>query len=122
MAKSTAAIVRSFMMYKPYVLFAWITAVFGLLGLIPFVRYAVLWVRDREDGHLQSLLVGSLLLILAFMSLMLGVISDLIRTNRVLIEDNLEHTKRTRFRVPYPGRSFARRPGAVLTQDRTAEP
>ena len=77
-----AAIVRSYMMYKPYVLFAWLTAVFGVLGLIPFVRYGVLWIRDREDGHLQSLLVGALLLILAFMSLMLGVISDLIRTNR----------------------------------------
>lgn len=99
-AKSAAAIVRSYMMYKPYVLFAWITAVFGVLGLIPFVRYGVLWLRDREDGHLQSLLVGALLLILAFMSLMLGVISDLIRTNRILIEDNLEHTKRTRFAAP----------------------
>jgi hypothetical protein len=120
-AKSMAAIVRSYMMYKPYVLFAWITAVFGLLGLIPFVRYGVLWARDREDGHLQSLLVGALLLILAFMSLMLGVISDLIRTNRVLIEDNLEHTKRNRFRIPYPGVDHPP-PTAVLAQDRTAEP
>jgi len=96
-AKSAAAIVRSYMMYKPYVFFAWITVIFGVLGVIPFVRYGVLWIRDREDGHLQSLLVGALLLILAFMSVMLGVISDLIRTNRTLIEDNLEHTKRTRF-------------------------
>jgi glycosyltransferase involved in cell wall biosynthesis len=120
-AKSMAAIVRSYMMYKPYVLFAWITAVFGLLGMIPFVRYGVLWLRNREDGHLQSLLVGALLLILAFMSLMLGVISDLIRTNRVLIEDSLEHTKRNRFRVPYPGVDHPP-PTAVLAQDRTAEP
>ena len=120
-AKSMAAIVRSYMMYKPYVLFAWVTAIFGVLGLIPFVRYGVLWVRDREDGHLQSLLVGAVLLILAFMSLMLGVISDLIRTNRVLIEDNLEHTKRNRFRVPYPGVDHPP-PAAVLAQDRTAEP
>ncbi len=120
-AKSMAAIVRSYMMYKPYVLFAWITAVFGVLGMIPFVRYGVLWARDREDGHLQSLLVGALLLILAFMSLMLGVIADLIRTNRVLIEDNIEHTKRNRFRVPYPGADHPP-PAAVPAQDRTAEP
>jgi glycosyltransferase involved in cell wall biosynthesis len=120
-AKSMAAIVRSYMMYKPYVLFAWITAVFGVLGLIPFVRYGVLWLRDREAGHLQSLLVGALLLILAFMSLMLGVISDLIRTNRMLIEDGIEHTKRNRFRVPYPGVDHPQ-PAAMLAQDRTAEP
>ncbi|UDY22676.1 glycosyltransferase family 2 protein [Nocardioides sp. Kera G14] len=97
MAKSGAAIIRSFMMYKPYVIFAWLTAIFGVIGLVPFVRYAALWAFDNESGHLQSLLAGSLFLLVAFMSLMLGVISDLIRTNRVLIEDNLEHTKRIRF-------------------------
>lgn len=96
-AKSGAAIVRSFIMYKPYVIFAWLTTFFGVLGLIPFVRYAVLWIADSESGHLQSLLLGSLLLIVSVLCLMLGVISDLIRTNRVLIEDNLEHTKRLRF-------------------------
>jgi glycosyltransferase involved in cell wall biosynthesis len=96
-AKSAAAIVRSFIMYKPYVIFFWLTVFFGLLGLIPFIRYAVLFANDRESGHLQSLMVGSLLMIVAMLCLMLGVISDLIRTNRVLIEDNLEHTKRLRF-------------------------
>jgi len=95
--KSGAAIVRSFMMYKPYVLFLWLFGIFGLLGAIPFARYGVLWFRDREDGHVQSLLLGALLLILAFMSLMLGAISDLIRGNRVLIEITLEHTKKARF-------------------------
>jgi glycosyltransferase involved in cell wall biosynthesis len=120
-AKSAAAIVRSYMMYKPYVLFAWITAVFGLLGLIPFVRYGVLWIDDREDGHLQSLLVGALLLILAFLSLMLGVISDLIRTNRTLIEDNLEHTKRARFGVAHRSADHGHTP-SVWSSDRTAVP
>ena len=38
-----------------------------------------------------------MLLILSFLSVMLGIIADLIRTNRVLIEDTLEHTKRMRF-------------------------
>lgn len=110
--KSAAAIIRSFMMYKPYVLFAWLTTFFGVLGLIPFVRYGVLWLGDREGGHLQSLLLGSLLLIIAFMSLMLGVVADLIRTNRILIEDNLEHTKRARFGTagtePVPDRGAER--------------
>ena len=40
-----------------------------------------------------------MLLILAFLSVMLGIISDLIRTNRILIEATLEHTKRARFEV-----------------------
>ena len=118
-AKSAAAIIRSYMMYKPYVFFACITVVFGVLGVIPFVRYGVLWMRDREDGHLQSLLVGALLLILAFMSVMLGVISDLIRTNRTLIEDNLEHTKRARFGA-HPRDARGPETPSVPTSSRTA--
>jgi glycosyltransferase involved in cell wall biosynthesis len=95
--KSAGAITRSFIMYKPYLVFAWLTLVLGLLGLAPFVRYAALMATDSEGGHFQSLLVGAVLLIMAFLSLILGVISDLIRTNRILIEDNLEHTKKMRF-------------------------
>ena len=68
--------------------------------------------RDFADAAARAVIV-------ALFTLMLGVISDLIRTNRILIEDNLEHTKRTRFGVP--GRAedppHAR---SVLSSDRTA--
>jgi glycosyltransferase involved in cell wall biosynthesis len=97
--KSMAAIVRAYIMYKPYVLFGWVSAVLSVLGLAPFVRYAVLVATGSGGGHLQSLLVGAVLLILAFLSVMLGVVSDLIRTNRILMEANLEHTKRARFQT-----------------------
>ena len=57
-------------------------------------------VVDEGGGHLQSLIAGAVLLILAFLSVMLGIISDLIRTNRILIENTLEHTRRARFATP----------------------
>jgi glycosyltransferase involved in cell wall biosynthesis len=95
--KSAAAIVRAYIMYKPYVIFGWISAILAVLGLVPFVRYAVLVAIDQGGGHLQSLILGAVLLILAFLSVMLGIISDLIRTNRILVEATLEHTKRARF-------------------------
>jgi glycosyltransferase involved in cell wall biosynthesis len=95
--KSAAAIIRAYIMYRPYVIFGVLAAVFGTLGVLPFVRYVVLVAMDAEGGHLQSLIVGAVLLIMAFLSVMLGIVSDLIRTNRVLIEDTLEHTKRMRF-------------------------
>jgi hypothetical protein len=34
---------------------------------------------------------------MAFLSVIIGITSDLIRTNRMLIEDTLEHTKKMRF-------------------------
>jgi glycosyltransferase involved in cell wall biosynthesis len=111
--KSALAIIRAFIMYKPYVVFAWLTIFFGVLGLVPFVRYAVLMANGTQGGHLQSLIVGAVLLVLSFLSLMLAVIADLIRTNRILIEDTLEHTRAMRFAraVPPP------RPAAVTGPD-----
>jgi glycosyltransferase involved in cell wall biosynthesis len=97
---SAAAIVRAYIMYKPYVIFGWISAFLGVLGLTPFVRYAVLLsMGEPGGGHVQSLLIGAVLLVLSFLCVMLGIVSDLIRTNRILIEATLEHTKRARFGV-----------------------
>jgi glycosyltransferase involved in cell wall biosynthesis len=96
--KSAGAIIRAFIMYKPYLIFTWLAVFFGILGIIPFVRYAVLMVVNAGGGHIQSLLLGAVLLVLSFLSGLMGIISDLIRTNRVLIEDLLEHTKKMRFK------------------------
>jgi glycosyltransferase involved in cell wall biosynthesis len=96
--RSAAAIVRAFIMYKPYLIFGWSAVFFALLGISPFVRYAALSADGRPGGgHVQSLLVGSVLLVFSFLCLLLGVVSDLIRTNRILLENTLEHTKRARF-------------------------
>jgi glycosyltransferase involved in cell wall biosynthesis len=96
--KSALAIVRSYIMYKPYVIFGWAATIFALLGLAPFARYAVLVATGEPGrGHVQSLLVGSVLLIVSFLCVMLGVVADLIRTNRILLENTLEHARRQRF-------------------------
>jgi hypothetical protein len=95
---SAGAIVRAYIMYKPYVIFTFFAALFGVLGLIPFVRFGILAIVSTKPGsHLQSLLLGAVLLIMSFLSVIIGIISDLIRTNRMLIEDSLEHTKKMRF-------------------------
>lgn len=111
MRMSGGAIVRAYIMYKPYVLFAWLATVFGVLGLIPFVRWYVLQFSDNPGSHIQSLLIGSTLLMIAVMCVIIGIISDLIRTNRALIEDTLEHTKKMRFAVgetlPEPEREIS---------------
>lgn len=95
--KSAGAIIRAYIMYKPYVIFSALAALLGLLGLLPFVRYAVLQAVGNDGNHLQSLLVGTVLLVMSFMSVIVGIIGDLLRTNRALIEDTLEHTKKMRF-------------------------
>lgn len=94
MFKSGSAIVRSYLMYKPYALFLSLAVFLGALGLIPFLRY-ILFVIDGEAGqHLQSLMLGAILITGSFLSLALGVIADLIRINRTLVETQLETAKR----------------------------
>jgi glycosyltransferase involved in cell wall biosynthesis len=101
--KSAGAIVRAYVMYKPYVIFSAFALILGVLGLIPFIRYGVIVATESNHGsHLQSLLVGTVLLVMAFMSVIVGIISDLLRTNRALIEDSLEHTKKMRFGMLNP--------------------
>ena len=96
--KSALTIIRAYVMYKPYVIFGWLGSLLFLAGTIPFARFLFLSLRDGTPaGHIQSLLVGSLLMIAAFLCLILNIIADLIRINRILIEDNLEQTKRQRF-------------------------
>jgi glycosyltransferase involved in cell wall biosynthesis len=98
MIKSGVAISRSFLMYKPYMLFAPLSGALLVLGAVPFARYLYFALSGDTGGHLQSLIIGTVLLIAALVSVTLGVIADLIRINRALIEDQLEQQKRARYK------------------------
>jgi glycosyltransferase involved in cell wall biosynthesis len=96
--KSGTAITRAFIMYRPYVIFNTAGISLFVLGLIPFVRYLILWMVERHAGaHIQSLLVGSVLIIAAFIVATVGIVADLTRINRALNEEMLEQQKRARF-------------------------
>jgi len=96
--KSAVTIIRSYAMYRPYMIFGSIALTLGLIGLVPFARFLVLSIQDGSTaGHIQSLLVGSLLLTASFLCMVLNIIADLIRINRILIEDQLETTKRIKY-------------------------
>lgn len=98
MAKSGAAITRSYLMFKPLVIFASLALVLGVLAAIPLVRYLIVWFGPGSaDGHIQSLVLGAILAVAALLSAALGVLSDLQRTNRVLLEDQLERLKRLEY-------------------------
>ncbi len=93
-AKSAAAIVRSYVMYRPYMLFASLGSVFLVLGAVPFLRYIWFYAHHHSNGHLQSLVIGGLLLTSSLFCYVLGVLADLTRINRILLEDHMELAKR----------------------------
>lgn len=97
MFKSGQAITRSFIMYRPHLAFIPAGIIFALAGLVPFVRYGVFVVQGTSGSHVQSLLLGLALLMASLISFALAIISDLIRTNRILLEDLLERTKELQY-------------------------
>lgn len=102
MIRSGQAILRSYVMFKPWSVFAALGTVLGVIGVIPFVRYAILLAHGDKGNHYQSLMLGTLLLIGAALSIALGVLSDLSKTNRILTEDQLFRIKEQQYGPALP--------------------
>lgn len=98
MGKSAQAIVRSYIMFKPHIIFVSLGSIFLVAGLIPFIRFLIFTLEGRGDGHLQSLIFGSSMLVGALLSFALLVIADLLKTNRILLEDQLERIKEIQYK------------------------
>lgn len=97
MLKSGQAIMRSYIMFRPYVVFVTIGTIFLIAGLIPFIRFGILMLAGTQGNHIQSLIFGTAMLVAALLSFALVVISDLLRTNRILLEDQLERIKEIQY-------------------------
>lgn len=87
--KSMITIIRSFVMYKPLTFFAILGCIPFTIGLILFIRYLVL----GGVGHVQSLILGSTLLMIGFLTWITGIQSDTIAANRKILEDIQKHIR-----------------------------
>ena len=93
--RSVATILRVYAMYEPLRIFLWLAAVFGAAGLFLFGRFAWFYFTQAgPTGHVQSLIVGAALLVFAVQLAVLGVLGDLLRANRVLIERTLHRVRK----------------------------
>lgn len=97
MGRSAQAIMRSYIMFKPHVVFLTLAAIFFLGAAIPFGRFLVLTWLGVAGDHIQSLILGSSSLVGCLLCLAMLVISDMLHTNRTLLEDSLERVKRLQF-------------------------
>ena len=98
MLKSGQAITRIYIMYRPHVVFVTLGIVLFVIAAIPFTRFLVFYFQGTSDGHLQSLIFGSAMLVGSLLSFALVVIADLLRTNRILLEDQLERIKEIQYK------------------------
>ncbi len=94
--RSGSAIVRSYTMHKPFKIFMITATIFMTTGLLLFLRYLMLLITSSASvgDHIQSLLLGAVLIIIGVLFVVLGIIADLIKINRMFLEDALERLKK----------------------------
>jgi len=92
--RSLATMVRMYAMYKPLATFVSIGAALFIAGAIPILRFLYFWSLGESIGHVQSLVLGGVLVILGCVTLLIGLVADLINFNRQLIELTLAKVRR----------------------------
>jgi len=91
---SGRVIAKSYFMHEPLKVFVIPGVSLLTLSTVPFVRYLILTIgTDTPGQYIQSLLLGVALFTAGLLFIVLGVIADLIKTNRIIAEKNLEITK-----------------------------
>ena len=91
--RSAGTISRVYAMHQPLRVFNIPAAVFALAGLILFGRFGWFYLTAGGEGHIQSLIVGAVCLLVAMQMLMLGLLADLLRSNRVISERVLRRVR-----------------------------
>ena len=85
--RSASTIIRTYAMYRPLKFFATIGVIIFSAGFIISLRYLFYMFTGQGAGHLQSLILSAVLMMLGFQTIMIGLISDLIAANRRLSEE-----------------------------------
>lgn len=92
--RQVSTIVRMYAMYQPLKVFFYIGTVLSIAGLLPILRFLYFYAIGEGGGHLQSLVLGGVLLLMGFITYLAGLVADLISFNRQLLEMTLEKVKR----------------------------
>ena len=84
--RSLVTILRVFVIYKPLKFFSFFGVAFSAVGLVAGIRYLWYFFAGAGTGHVQSVILCALSLIMGTLFFMMGVLGDLIATNRKLLE------------------------------------
>ncbi|RPH18792.1 MAG: glycosyltransferase family 2 protein [Actinobacteria bacterium TMED270] len=91
--RSAGTISRVYAMHQPLRVFNIPAAIIALVGIVLFGRFGWFYVTAGGEGHIQSLIVGAVCLLVAMQMLMLGLLADLLRSNRVISERVLRRVR-----------------------------
>lgn len=92
--QSILTILRIFVVYKPFRFFMSIGLLLSFGGFFLGLRYVYYLVTEHASGHIQSLILASILLGIGFQTILVAFLADLEGVNRKLMEDIQYRLKR----------------------------
>ena len=97
--KNALAIFRIYSMYEPLRVFMTLAALIGVVAAGIWIRYLILLAQGEGAGHLQSVIVGAVLVIAAVQLAALGVVGDILAGMRTLQQRTLERVRRVELQL-----------------------
>ena len=94
MKRSASVITRSFVMYKPLKFFGTLGTIIFALGVLLGIRFLVYLGMGEGSGHVQSLILTAVLLMIGFQTIIMGLLGDTVAANRKILEDVQYHVRK----------------------------
>jgi glycosyltransferase involved in cell wall biosynthesis len=92
--RSAVDMLRIYASYEPLRVFSIIGAAIAFIGSLPIIRFLYLYSIGQGSGHVQSLIVGTVLIVIGFQILVIALLADLIGANRRVVEELLYRSRR----------------------------
>lgn len=95
--RSGATIVRTYAQVKPLKVFGITSFIMLLSGLAVMIRFLVFFFTGSGNGHIQSLLLGVMLMVIGFLVGIFGILADAVSANRKINEELLYRVKKLEY-------------------------
>jgi glycosyltransferase involved in cell wall biosynthesis len=91
---SSLVIIRTILLYRPLRTLFYFGFLIAMPGLVLVLRFIYFYIIGQGSGKIQSLIIASILIIIGFFVVVLGLIGDLISNNRKVNEEILYYIKK----------------------------
>jgi len=85
--RSIVTIVRIFVIYRPFRFFVSIGGVLFSIGFVIGLRFLAYYIQGDGGGHVQSLILATMLMGMGFQTILIAFLADLLAANRKLVEE-----------------------------------
>ncbi|SHE68908.1 Glycosyltransferase involved in cell wall bisynthesis [Desulforamulus putei DSM 12395] len=95
--RSGGTIVRTYCMYRGLKTFLILGGISIILGICTGLRFLYFYFSGSGNGHIQSLILAAILIILGFQTVIFGILADAINANRKINDDILYRIKKLEY-------------------------